>query len=475
MKKNTFLYIVIAVLVIALAGLGALNVRSLDKLASLQTKVNKLQKSVQEVSDSAAELSSKADQLDALYPDDPTVSSAAAAASSAEVQGPSAQEESTDTSAASDSSESSGSKDSSSSTQEEGTLSPSSGSTFTDNSDSSMDNLLNQVQSLLPTDNGTWSVYVCNLAKNTEGTINDQQMQAASLIKLYIMGAVYEDYDSLSSKYSKDQLDNALNSMITVSDNDAANTLVNYLGGGDDAAGMARVNKFCQDHGYTSTSMGRLLLADNSNGDNYTSVKDCGKFLKTIYQIDKGTSTDDTLAGAEYMYHLLKMQTRTNKIPAQMPEGVKVANKTGELDTVENDAGIIYDTAKGIDLVVCFMSQDLNDTAAAQNTIAQTFHLRLLQRIKHRQKRMTRQIRIILFFSFFLPLLRRISPISQKILPAGSLSKDTSEGNIHMDLLCKFHSFHSGPESPGFLPENDGTWYTDRHLPSPGKLQKIPA
>lgn len=373
MKKNTFLYIVIAVLVIALAGLGALNVRSLDKLASLQAKVNKLQKSVQEVSDSAAELSSKADQLDALYPDDPTVSSAAAAASSAEVQGPSVQEESTDTSAASDSSDSSGSKDSSSSTQEEGTLSPSSGSTFTDNSDSSMDNLLNQVQSLLPTDNGTWSVYVCNLAKNTEGAINDQQMQAASLIKLYIMGAVYEDYDSLSSKYSRDQLDNALNSMITVSDNDAANTLVNYLGGGDDAAGMARVNKFCQDHGYTSTSMGRLLLADNSNGDNYTSAKDCGKFLKTIYQIDKGTSTDnnDTLAGAEYMYRLLKMQTRKNKIPAQMPSDVKVANKTGELDNVENDASIIYDTAKGIDLVVCFMSQDLNDTSAAQNTIAQ--------------------------------------------------------------------------------------------------------
>ena len=363
MKKNVFLYIVIAVLAVALAGLGALNVRSLDKLASLQSKVNELQKSVQEVSDSAAELSTKADQLDALYPDDPTVASAAAAAggqsdsqNSGEVAGPSASSDSQD-----------------SSSQEEGTLSPSSGSsTFTDNSDSSMDNLLNQVQSLLPSGNGTWSVYVCNLAKNTEGSINDQQMQAASLIKLYIMGAVYEDYDSLSATYGKDKLDDNLNSMITVSDNDAANTLVNYLGGGDDAAGMARVNKFCQDHGYTSTSMGRLLLADNSNGDNYTSVKDCGKFLKTIYQIDKGTSTDDTLAGAEYMYHLLKMQTRTNKIPAQMPEGVKVANKTGELDTVENDAGIIYDTAKGIDLVVCFMSQDLNDTAAAQNTIAQT-------------------------------------------------------------------------------------------------------
>ena len=159
MKKNVFLYIVIAVLAVALAGLGALNVRSLDKLASLQSKVNELQKSVQEVSDSAAELSTKADQLDALYPDDPTVASAAAAAgvqsdsqNSGEVAGPSASSDSQD-----------------SSSQEEGTLSPSSGSsTFTDNSDSSMDNLLNQVQSLLPSGNGTWSVYVCNLAKNTE-------------------------------------------------------------------------------------------------------------------------------------------------------------------------------------------------------------------------------------------------------------------------------------------------------------------
>lgn len=66
----------------------------------------------------------------------------------------------------------------------------------------------------------------------------------------------------------------------------------------------------------------------------------------------------------------LKNAAAKNKIPAQLPEGVGTANKTGELDTVENDAAIIYDTAKGIDLVVCFMSQDLTDTGAAQSTIA---------------------------------------------------------------------------------------------------------
>ena len=59
------------------------------------------------------------------------------------------------------------------------------------------------------------------------------------------------------------------------------------------------------------------------------------------------------------------------KFLADMPEGVNVANKTGELDTVEDDAGIVYNTAKGIDLVICFMSENLSDTGNAQAVIAQ--------------------------------------------------------------------------------------------------------
>ena len=68
------------------------------------------------------------------------------------------------------------------------------------------------------------------------------------------------------------------------------------------------------------------------------------------------------------MYTLLKAQTRRIKIPAQLPQDVKTANKTGELSNVENDAGIIYDSEN--DLVIVFMSQNLSDTSAAQNTIA---------------------------------------------------------------------------------------------------------
>ena len=344
-KKPVFLYVVIAVLTIAVIGLGALSFLSLSHLVSLQQKVQTLSDTVEDISTTSNTLISQADQLDQLKEQEAAQQASAA-------QNPADESEISGTS------------------QEEGTLSPSSNTTFTDNTDSSMDALLNQVQTLLPQDNGTWSVYVCNLLKDSDGTVNDTPMQAASLIKLYIMGAVYENYDSLAQSHSADTLDSNISAMITVSDNDAANTLVNWLGNGDDAAGMSVVNQFCQAHGFTSTQMNRLLLASSENGDNYTSAKDCGTFLKEIYQIVNGTISDSTLPNAEAMYYQLKMQQRKNKIPAQMPDGVHTANKTGELDTVENDAAIIFDTAKGIDLVICFMSQDLNDTAAAQNTIA---------------------------------------------------------------------------------------------------------
>mgnify|MGYP004470436737 CR=1 FL=1 len=312
-------------------------------------------------------------------------------------------------------------------------------SSFTDEKLSSV---LAQIQTLLPVSNGDWSVYVCDLATGAEGTINDHRMQAASLIKLYIMGAVYENYDALAEQYGKDIIDADLYTMITVSDNDAANELTTCLGFGDAQAGMQIVNNYCLAHGYTTTSMGRLLLHSNEFGDNYTSVSNCGAFLKMVYQngyqkkrsaesetADRPTAepktteepaaqsetadespaqsetADETAADPETeltevltetdtdsqasttaaqtaqataawaaqenasdMFALLCAQTRKHKIPAQLPDGVYTANKTGELDDVENDAAILYDTDN--DLIIVFMSEHLGDCGAAQSTIA---------------------------------------------------------------------------------------------------------
>ena len=234
---------------------------------------------------------------------------------------------------------------------------------------------------------GSWAVFVNDLKHNVSAyappTAADGMMQSASLIKLFIMGAVYERYDELSAAYGASTLDGYLSPMITVSDNDAANSLVSILGGGDNAAGMAAVNSFCQAHGYTSTSMGRLLLASRENGDNYTSVVDVGRFLSEVYRSvysepaasggsiwSNPQTSSSTLAHGQEMFSLLCQQQVTHKIPSGMPEGVKTANKTGELSDVENDAAIIYDTDNGNDLVIVFMSENLTASGTAQEAIA---------------------------------------------------------------------------------------------------------
>lgn len=361
--RPVFLYIVVAVLSLALIGLGGLSVVSMMKLGGIQKKLTQMQQSIQEAVDSADIATQKAEQLENLQNqlDELTggqTQTQEQANTSQSTEAPSTEQQTAQAD-----------------TAEEGTLSPSNGSAFTQEDDDSLNNLLSQLQPLLPQNNGTWSVYVCNLLKGTEGDINNTPMQAASLIKLFIMGTVYENYSEITQANGTENVDQQLNAMITVSDNDAANTLVTWLGNGDSSAGMARVNAFCQAHGYTATSMGRLLLQSNENGENYTSVRDCGHFLKEIYQLNNNMSTQSTLQGAEAMYYLLKCQTRRNKIPAGIPEGVGVANKTGELSNVENDAAIIYNTAKGIDLVICFMSENLNDVGAAQSSIANNSHI----------------------------------------------------------------------------------------------------
>lgn len=258
--------------------------------------------------------------------------------------------------------------------------------------DAAMRLLLPQIQEKLPAGNGEWAVYVGDLSSGAAAAMNSKQMQAASLIKLYIMGAVYEKYEEITGSHGKEQVDGLLHAMITVSDNDAANTLTEYLGNGDPDAGMKAVTEYCTSHGYKDSHMGRLLLHSNEVDDNYTSVRDCGLFLTRIYtsckeadpkeatgkktdkKADKDTSKK-SMPGAADMFSLLSQQTRTNKIPSQLPAGVRAANKTGELADVENDAGIIYETAGGKDLVVCFMSERLSSPGEAQTAIGELSHL----------------------------------------------------------------------------------------------------
>ena len=210
------------------------------------------------------------------------------------------------------------------------------------------------------TDRGEeWGVTVKECANGNMTVINDQKMIAASLIKLYIMGAVYESYENLCQRNGEEYIDQLLTSMITVSDNEAANCLVRLLGQGDEEAGKQSVNVFCITNDYTSSNMGRMLLETGTDRENYTSPQDCVKFLWDVYQ--------DVFTHSEDMLELLKAQERTGKIPAGIPDGVETANKTGELENVENDAAIVW--AGEHPYIVCIMSSNLQNASEARERI----------------------------------------------------------------------------------------------------------
>lgn len=213
---------------------------------------------------------------------------------------------------------------------------------------------------------GEWAVYVKDLTGGGSFDINSHQMESASLIKLYIMGAVCQ---AIESGFLSDtpEIQEQMEQMITVSDNESSNRLVEALSpsGLDHPQGRAVVNGFAALNGFADTAQGRALK-DHRDVEpvekNYTSVRDCGLFMEKVY---RGECVSPE--ASERMLGLLKGQQNREKIPGGLPKDTMTANKTGEVSTMEHDAAIVY--GPGRDYVLCVMSVGLTDTRAAREHI----------------------------------------------------------------------------------------------------------
>ncbi len=196
---------------------------------------------------------------------------------------------------------------------------------------------------------GEWGVFVKRMDTNEYLTINESQYSGASLIKLFTMAAVYNEIAAGSMAMS-DDIRESLDLMIVESSNLECNRLTAALGGGDTVTGFNVENRNTAALDCQNTSHQSELVDGTGSttfvGFNRTSPADCAKVLELIYK-RKLVSEE---ASAQ-MLDMLKRQERTWKIPASLPEGTVTANKTGETDTVEADAAIVYSPA--CDYVIC--------------------------------------------------------------------------------------------------------------------------
>ena len=215
-------------------------------------------------------------------------------------------------------------------------------------------NLSKELEEYIKSNPGQWAAYIKNLKTGEITDINgDNKMTSASIIKLFVMAAAYDQINKGQvSDANKQTILSNMNNMITISDNNATNEILKALGNGDTAAGRAIVNSYASSQGYSQTSINRDLgQSDRGSVENYTSAKDVSNLLEKIYNGEIDNSDD--------MLKLLKAQTRRSKIPAGVPDGVTVANKTGELGDVQNDAAIVY---SGGDYVIVTMSEGVSES-----------------------------------------------------------------------------------------------------------------
>jgi beta-lactamase class A len=232
------------------------------------------------------------------------------------------------------------------------------------------------VQTALAGTSGTYAVVVKDLTTGETYVQNDhRQFEAASLYKLWVMAEAFVEIQSgsldpnevlsgniadlntafnispesaeLTEGYVSLSVSDALSEMITISHNYAALLLVQRMG-------LPRITAFLAAHHLTQSSVGESPQ---------TTAADVAVFFDQLYSGRLANA-----AGTSQMLTLLKSQTLNDKLPKYLPPGIVIAHKTGELDDVTHDAGIVYSPKATYIIVVLTQSGSPPD---AQERISQ--------------------------------------------------------------------------------------------------------
>jgi len=147
--------------------------------------------------------------------------------------------------------------------------------------------------------------------------------------------------------------------MIVVSDNTATNMLIDRL---EIESVTGRMRSF----GLKDTVLARKMYDWEQAAlgkENLCTPMDIALLLKLMAEgriSSKSTSME--------MLEIMAKQQCRERIPLLLPEGVRVANKTGSLTGVTHDVAVV--TAPGHEYVLVIMAKDAADTVAADRAIA---------------------------------------------------------------------------------------------------------
>ncbi|WP_125152483.1 serine hydrolase [Clostridium rectalis] len=235
--------------------------------------------------------------------------------------------------------------------------------------------LEDKIKNIIDNSGGDISVVFKNLKNNYCININENKVfPSASTIKLVIMATFLKKVrDGLvklednivllnSHKCGGDGILKELNEghiftykeiitfMIIISDNTATNILIDFLG-------MDEINSMAESLNLKHTRIKRKMMdseAVKQGMDNFTTAKDLASFLTLLYNKE--------IINENYSYimlEILKRQQVKGRLDLYLPEDLCIAHKTGDLDRLEHDVGIVY--TKNINYIICVLTSNIDN------------------------------------------------------------------------------------------------------------------
>jgi beta-lactamase class A len=230
---------------------------------------------------------------------------------------------------------------------------------------------------------GKVAIAVKNLSTGESYALNaDEVMPTASLIKLAVMAEVYQqakdakinlgetvtlrkedkvqgsgiltDHFSDGATFS---LRDAVRLMIVFSDNTATNLVL-------DRIGVEATGKRMKEWGFPNTKIyAKVFKANTTTIDQEKSKKfglgstTANEMIGLLEKLQTGKLVDGAACG-EMIEHLKKCEDK-DKFTRLLPDNAIVAHKTGSVNDVRTDAGIIY--TSGGPVVVCVLTSENED------------------------------------------------------------------------------------------------------------------
>lgn len=230
--------------------------------------------------------------------------------------------------------------------------------------------LTDAISTALSGTHGSYGIVIENLSTGESYYQNATvSYKSGSLYKLWVMGEIYQEVQDnkirLSDTLTKDlhslykefnfqpdgteptdgtislAISDALYQMITISSNNAALLLTDNIT-------VAQLQQYLQKNHLRHSIVGL------TNQPPLTAPIDIATFFEKLYKKE--------LPHANDMLALLKQQKLNDKLPKYLPDNIDIAHKTGELDNVTHDAGIVYGPS-GDYIIVVLSQSDSPDLA----------------------------------------------------------------------------------------------------------------